>query len=348
MPPADPVILYAGEKETVARRLHEALVAAGYPAALSRIGSDAGEIDSVRRSGAVIVIWSKALMSPGPTVAAIDAARQRGTLIEASADGIAPIPSLDDNRVALLSGWRGEPHHPGWQRILAELKRLCGAPATVAPQRRSVAAAAPAAAPGAAPAATPRTPIRATTLAVVGAVLLLFVGVAAAALIGRSDAPAPQRETVASVTPQSAAPVRQAAAPLAAVPAPEPAPVAAPVTERVASEVQSVPAVEQPRRVQTATARPVKARSVPAPQREPASRYRNARNMRLFCAGSGRSTPQCRSFRRAAGSASAATAPSRSQAPVRYRNARNMRRFCDGAGRDTSQCRLFRSRTASR
>jgi hypothetical protein len=334
---SDLLILYAGEKETAARRLEEALAAAGYRASLTRIGSSADEAQSIGTAGATIVVWSKAVMAAEPVVAALDSARQSGRLIEASGDGIAPIPALDDNRVALLSGWRGEPHHPGWQRILSELGKT-GAVRAPAPRRT----AAPPVAAGA-----PRVPRRAATAAVVGALLLLVMGVAAAAWIGGGGSPPDQREAIANVMAAPAAPLPQPApAPVEVAVANQP-PLATAAAATAAPELEPAP----PRasvRTQPAAPRIVEA---PTPKREPASRSRNARNMRLFCEGSGRSTPQCRSFRRAAGTASAEAAPSvrsKAEAPVRYRNSRNMRRFCDGAGRHTSQCRLFLSRTAQR
>jgi hypothetical protein len=351
MAAAGPVVFYAGEKETAARRLHDALAAAGYPASLIRLGS--GGLEGMATSEAAIVIWSKALMDSVPAVALLDAARQRGTLIEASADGIAPIPSLDANRVALLSGWRGEPHHPGWQRIVAELKALGASPAGAAPRARSAPSAA-----GASPAAAaraPRAPLRATMAAALGAVLLLVMGVAAAAWIGRSGPPLEPQGAIASaaplpaepdtidhVPPASDAPVEEPVQCAAALPLPDPvsetaSPAAEPAQRPVAAPVRS------------GAARTAEARAE-APRRVAASPDRSVRNMRLFCERSGRSTPQCRRFRRSAAVASAVPAPSRreARAPVRYRNSGTMRRFCDGAGRGTAECRLFQSRTAGR
>jgi hypothetical protein len=332
---ADALIVYAAEKETAARRLHDALSAAGYAAELNRRptaddGADEGLGEQTRSAAAAIVLWSKAAMASEAVQAAAQAARQRGNLIEVSADGIAPVASADANRVALISGWRGEPHHPGWQRVLADVKRLCAPPkksGPVSPAALPARAAAPAPAAGAAPSRRPLA-------LMLGVALLLVLGIAAAAWMSASG-PQPTRETIVAAAPP--APPVEASPPAAADPqAPMPdvpeeiAPVAAPRPAPVPA------AAAAPQSRPQARARPV----------ERPARARYSANMRRFCAGSGRSTPQCRDFRRRTANAAPRPAPRpAAQSDVRYRNARNMRLFCQGAGRSTRECRRFRRQT---
>lgn len=320
----DVVILHARDKDVAAARLEESVAAAGY--AVDRVADGGLPPERIAAASALIVLWSKGAMASAEVQEAASRARGAGKLIEATADGIMPVPALDQPGAALISGWRGEPFHPGWQRIAAELKQVCGARRAKAP-----ASAAPSAAVAAASAA-PRPGTGSKKMLPLALALLLFAGLGAAAWFGASSSPEPA--TVASpaapTVPAQDAPVEYASAEelqpareddaVALAPAPPPA-AAAQATPRPAPAARPA-----------ARAAPARTRPRPSPP---------AANMRAYCAAAGRSADQCRDYRREAGRADSAGG----DRPVRYRNARNMRRFCAAAGRNTPQCRTFRRNT---
>ncbi|HEX8668712.1 MAG TPA: hypothetical protein VF727_10115 [Allosphingosinicella sp.] len=345
----DAVIIHCADKKAAAARLRDEAAAAGYDVRSCEVDQGtppaaAALLDRVRGASATIVLWSRAAMASDLIAAAVAEASRHGKLVEVSADGIMPVASADASRVALISGWRGEPYHPGWQRVAAELKRLCGGrrspaleAATAAPSARP-APAAQAAPPARQPKRSGRTPVLISAL-----VGLLLAGLAAAAWMGR--------EPLQQKRPPPAA---QTAPPPPAVARPGPAAVPpAPAAEPQASDGPSPPAAVERRSAAATPRRAAPARSGPEAREQVSSapvRYsrRNSRTMRLFCERSGRNTPQCRIFRRqmqGQGSASAQAPRPRAEAPVRYRNARNMRLFCKRAGRNTPECRIFRRRT---
>jgi hypothetical protein len=355
------LLVYAGEKEVPARRLGDALAAAGYAASLVRIaaaeGSPGRELrERISEAGAVIVLWSKAVMAAEDAVAGVEAARHGGRLIEASADGIAPVASLDSNRVALLSGWRGEPHHPGWQKVRGDLERLRGVPDRSASRLRlAPGAAAASAATGSAEPLPPagHGPFEASAAIVLGGVLLLFLGVAAAAWIGGSSSPVGDERAITAGIPSTAAPSQLAPTGEPALLPSESGGAALP------AEATPLPSrsaqLKAPHRRGKASAAGRAAPRAGTARPSSNARYRNTTNMRLFCEVAGRSTPECRVFRREVRSAEPlrrAAPPEAGQAPSditrRYRNARNMRRFCERSGRNTAECRLFRRQSEGR
>jgi hypothetical protein len=313
----DPVlILHARDKSVPALRLAEGAEGLGYRAARAEAEDlDAAPAERIRAARAAIVLWSKGAMASPVIVEAAEEARRQGKLIEASADGIMPVAALDQPDAALISGWRGEPFHPGWQRIAGELRRLCGAPAPAAApvtaRTPAAAAAEPstATAPAAAAPAAAR-PKRAPALLMLGLALLLFAGLGTAAWMNGSSAP-----EVAAVATSVPAPAEAEEAPVsiegdellpvpedaAILPPPPPAPVAA-EPARAAPAASPAPrpaAAAKARRAAPAREvdRPVRTAARSAEPSRPI-RYRNAKNMRRFCARSGRNTPQCRTFLR--------------------------------------------------
>lgn len=311
-------IVFPKGREAAVRRLHDALAEAGYD-----VGSrDVEEGDPVSAGGgasAVLILWDRSTMAHSGLHAAATAARNRHRAIDVSVDGITPLDLDDDRGLVHLSGWRGDPHHPGWRKIMARLDELCS--------RR--------AAPITRPAAAPRSESRPATagraegdraaqpgagkavLAAAAGVLLLIVVVAALLMSERPPAespaaqPPPSDSTSPSATSQAApaAPAAQEAPPKGA-PTSQPATVPAPPRQPAAAigEAAVPPAAQSPEASQAeplaATGSPVaeqpRTAKAPRDRRRPAIRYtRYSRNMRLFCARAGRHTPQCRIFNEA-------------------------------------------------
>jgi hypothetical protein len=311
---ADVAIIHPADKGTAATRLAEALVAAGFAVDSFQVEDPSGLADALEGSAADarILIWSRPLVSHALHSGELTRIRQLRGLIEVSADGIAPPSRGDDSRVVSISGWRGQPFHPGWQRIHLELKRLsvpgknafASAPPPAAAEEPRRERAAPAASSGG---ASPRP--RRLMLGAGAAVLLAAAGAASWFAGGASDSPPrpelaqarapgsigdpPRTEPVAepgSTNPSKAAPPPlQGPAPPLAVKPPAAAAEAKPDAPRTKPAVRPDPA------------RPAaRAKPRPSPQSEPAKRYsrRNSKVMRQFCERSGRSTPQCRTFLR--------------------------------------------------
>ena len=349
----DAVLLYSPDKAAAALRLEEAIRNSGYGINARAAGQDGLEGEG-GVAKAVIVIWSRASMALAPVQAAAEAARRSGRLIEVSVDGIMPV-RVDDSGIVLLSGWRGEPFHPGWQRIKAALDRLCGAPspaAAGAPRKAPAPAAAPPpAASGAADpappqaaarapvASAPREPARQRSRWLVPALAgsALLAAAAGGATWWGSGSPAPQPEAVAPAAPVQAEP--GATRP----PAQEPMPTTAPPMAEAAPDTPDS-AGEAAEKKPSAAASKSKAAEIPAATVSGRYSPKNSKIMRQFCERSGRSTAQCRAFRRAQAAGDGAAGESRrrpAEQRVRYRNAENMRLFCDRAGKGTRECRVF-------
>ncbi|HEX8380386.1 MAG TPA: hypothetical protein VF619_07555 [Allosphingosinicella sp.] len=308
---ADVAIIHAADKATAAARLADAVAAAGYAVGAVEVDDPAGLADLVESSDADarILIWSRALVSHALHSGDLSRIRQLRGLIEVSADGIAPPTRGDDSRIVSISGWRGQPFHPGWQRIHLELKGLCGGrkatPEAPAPPPAATNAPAQRSAP-ATPSAGARPQALRLGLAGGAAVLLVAAAVGAAGWFGR-DSPdsAPRQEF-----PEP----RGAAAIEAGRPVPGTAPEAAEASV-TAPPVPSLspapvpPAVSKPKPADSAAEADVRAaqrrpaarpKQRPLPQAAPVKKYsrKNSKVMREFCARSGRSTPQCRTFLR--------------------------------------------------
>jgi hypothetical protein len=287
---SDILLLYATGKKGVAGQLADALGGAGYAVTQQEVadGDGASVPDRAREAVAALLIWSRPLVSSAQLDRWLVKARSVRQLIEVSSDGITP--AGDESRVVLLSGWRGQPFHPGWQRISARLKELCGpAKAAPAPAPRQTATrgdSAKAAGSGK----------RIFLPAAIGVALL--AGIAALAWphrdAGRSEAaaapvateaPPPSAPAPAPAPVQAAAPVQTAPAP---APVAEPAPPVAPAQAPAA------------RPAATTAAHAVRHKPAAAAAAGPVKRYspRNSKTMRLFCARSGRGTPQCQTFLR--------------------------------------------------
>ncbi len=300
-------LLYPLEKTEAAARLADAISAAGYRVDREALADGRSFPDVAAEAGkakVLLLIWSRGLVSAAMEGTRLASARRHPNFIEVSADGIEPAAGAEASPVVLLCGWRGQPFHPGWQRILAEIKRLCGSrdlprkrpPVSGDPVRGSDGASVP-----------KRPPVRAAVAA--GALIAALLGVGA--LYDRSAGPGIEaRSAVAAVGEASRPPSAVAAAASvssapAVMAAQQPddlltAPAPAPATAGVA-----VPA-PAPTVARTAPARPAATQSrssrerLAAASRREVKRYsrKHSKTMRLFCQRSGRSTPQCRTFAR--------------------------------------------------
>jgi hypothetical protein len=315
----DILLIFPPDKKTAALEVEQALAKAGYRADPSPV-TDGSRIAALAGgAGAALLIWSRGLALAATTEGWLGGLRRLSNLLELSTDGIAPQDG-DESRVILLSGWRGQPFHLGWQRVLSELERLGAGRATVkaAASCAPIAAAPPAEAPrpevarpkaGAAP--TPNSAAATRKYALpVAAALALAGGIAAAVWVSdRSPLPPPTAQAPAPVAAAPAVPTpapmatTQAAAPAAAAPmeslAPAPAQPRALVPEAVSRSSAGAPKqVQRPPTAKQVRSTPTRAAVRAEPRSVATKRYtkRGAKMMRRFCAGSGRQTPECRTF----------------------------------------------------
>ncbi|HEY0084579.1 MAG TPA: hypothetical protein VGB65_01585, partial [Allosphingosinicella sp.] len=294
---SDILILFPPDKKVAAQQIAEALAAAGFSGQLTPLGDAGGEaaLNALRGGGAAILIWSRALAASADLEGWLRPLRQSPDVVEVSTDGIAPLEG-DESRVVLLSGWRGQPFHLGWQRIVAKLEASGAAPrGAPAPVTRT--AASPPAASETRAGPKPAVPgegqarRRFAIPAIAAAVLLGVAG--AAAWIG--DGP---RHT--------AEPGRPAAPAEAAAPAPEPLPGpvlqpaaavmdgdTAPQGNEAVAATAATPA-DPPRpstsakattteRSRTAAPQAAKARAVPVPPVVKRYSKKRSKVMRKFC-----------------------------------------------------------------
>ena len=283
---SDILLLYAAGKKGVAGQLADALGASGYAVTQQEVADDDGASvpDRAQDAVAALLIWSRPLVSSAQLERWLRKARSLPQLIEVSSDGITP--AGDESRVVLLSGWRGQPFHPGWQRISARLKELCG------PVKAAPAPAPRQAAPRADGAKAGGSGKRIFLPAAIGVALL--AGIAAVAW--------PHRD--AAQSDATAAPVTTEAPP-ASAPTPAPVQAAEPPQTAAAPVAEPAPPIVPAETPAPKLAKPRTVRHKPATAAAagPVKRYspRNSKTMRLFCARSGRGTPQCQTFLRSTG-----------------------------------------------
>jgi len=307
---AEVAILHAPDKAAAAARLAEAIAAAGYAVAGVEVEAPERLAEALGSAAADarILIWSRPLVAHALLIGEVARIRQLRDVIEVSADGIEPPSSGGEGRVVLISGWRGQPFHPGWQRIQLELKRLCGArKGAVEAPRPASARAARRAAPAASPTAADRP--RARTGLIAGgaaAALLVAAVIGGASWFGRSapaerprqevpeaaPTPPPLPQPEASPVPAAAPASAPAPVPVTSAPAPSSPPAAPAAAGEAAATAPSAAPPAKPRPARPATRAPRPDSRVATKKYSP----RNSRVMRQFCARSGRSTPQCRTF----------------------------------------------------
>jgi len=126
-------ISYARSTEPAAEQVADALRSLGYGVwrddELPAHRPYADVIDErLRSADAVVVLWSAEAAKSQWVRAEADAARQMGTLIQASLD--ATIPPLPFNQIqcADLKDWGGERDRLGWQKVEQSLAALAGSP----------------------------------------------------------------------------------------------------------------------------------------------------------------------------------------------------------------------------
>ncbi|MBO9715138.1 TIR domain-containing protein [Sphingomonas sp.] len=129
---SDIFISYARPNEPLAKAAGEALRAAGYrvwrddelPA--HRAYSEVIE-ERIKSAKAVLVLWSNDAVRSQWVRAEADAARELGTLVQVSIDGVLPPMPFNQIQCADLMGWTGEASLPGWQKAVSSIASLAGA-----------------------------------------------------------------------------------------------------------------------------------------------------------------------------------------------------------------------------
>jgi adenylate cyclase len=144
---SDIFISYARPDEPLAKHAGEALRAAGYnvwrddelPAHRAY-----GEVieERIKEAKAVLVLWSNDAVRSQWVRAEADAARELGTLVQVSVDGVLPPMPFNQIQCADLMGWRGDTTGQGWQKVISSIASLAGNAAPV--ERDSATAPAPA------------------------------------------------------------------------------------------------------------------------------------------------------------------------------------------------------------
>lgn len=302
-------LLYPNDKEATACQLRDALNQEGYAVqAIEPVGS--GLAPPAGDAKAVVLLWDRSSIWLPEMQAAGDAARDEGRAVDVSADGITPIGLADDARLVQFSGWSGDQHHPGWQKILAELSRISDQANGKAPPIPKSADALESRLRAAfmpmreGPSDRGPARLRLQPLMALGALVLVILFAAwafarparplhpatrpAAAFVGATVRRPPVVAVNQPREPQSAKTV-SSVAPAANTPIP----TARVRTGHAGAATRKIHA----RRVEEKhVSRPAHhAREAAA---RPSIRYtRYSKNMRLFCQRSGRATPECRIFR---------------------------------------------------
>jgi TolB-like protein len=128
---ADVFISYARADEPVARRIADALGAAGFDVWWDRKllphNAFAQSIETeLRAAKAVLVIWSNAAIGSQWVRAEADAGRALGTLLQVRADDcVIPLP-FNQFQTARLQRWDGDPDDLEWRAVLASVEWLAG------------------------------------------------------------------------------------------------------------------------------------------------------------------------------------------------------------------------------
>ena len=129
---SDIFISYARPNEPFAKKAAEALREAGYavwrddelPA--HRAYSDVIE-ERIKSARAVLVLWSNEAVKSQWVRAEADAARELGTLVQVSLDGVLPPMPFNQIQCADLFGWTGDVEWPGWSKAVRSIASLAGA-----------------------------------------------------------------------------------------------------------------------------------------------------------------------------------------------------------------------------
>jgi TolB-like protein len=84
--------------------------------------------ERLRAARAVIVIWSAEAVKSQWVRAEADLARNAGTLVQVTSDGVLPPLPFNQIQCADLSDWAGGAEHANWRVVLHSLEALLGAP----------------------------------------------------------------------------------------------------------------------------------------------------------------------------------------------------------------------------
>lgn len=128
---SDVFISYARSTEEQAKRIEEALRGVGYavwrdnelPA--HRTYAEVIE-ERLSSAKAVVVLWSSEATRSQWVRAEADAARELGTLVQASIDGTVPPLPFNQIHCADLKEWRGDKESDGWRKLHASVAALTG------------------------------------------------------------------------------------------------------------------------------------------------------------------------------------------------------------------------------
>jgi adenylate cyclase len=128
---SDVFISYARSSEERAAQVEQGLCDAGYAvwrdSELPAHRSYAEVIEErLAAAKAVVVLWSAEAAKSQWVRAEADAARELGTLVQASVDGTAPPMPFNQVQCADLKGWSGEAGAPGWRKLVSSVEALTG------------------------------------------------------------------------------------------------------------------------------------------------------------------------------------------------------------------------------
>ena len=128
---SDVFVSYARSTETQARMVADALRGHGYavwrddelPAHRAY-----GEVieERLRAARAVVVVWSGEAIRSQWVRAEADVAREAGTLVQLSIDGVTPPIPFNQIQCADLYGWTGDVNAPGWRKVESSVASLVG------------------------------------------------------------------------------------------------------------------------------------------------------------------------------------------------------------------------------
>jgi adenylate cyclase len=130
---ADIFVSYGRSTEAQAQQVADALRGSGYsvwrddelPA--HRAYGDVIE-ERLRGAKAVVVLWSAEAARSQWVRAEADIAREAGTLVQITIDGILPPLPFNQIQCADLNGWRGDISTPGWRKVESSIALLVGNP----------------------------------------------------------------------------------------------------------------------------------------------------------------------------------------------------------------------------
>jgi adenylate cyclase len=128
---SDVFVSYARTDEPQAKRVTEALRAAGHDAwrddelPAHRAYADVIE-ERLRSAKAVVVLWSAHSVQSQWVRAEADAARHLGTLVQATLDRTIPPLPFNQIQCADLADWSGDADAPGWRKLTTSVEALAG------------------------------------------------------------------------------------------------------------------------------------------------------------------------------------------------------------------------------